>query len=180
MDLETYLGMNVPPALTNSTSGDEREDMNAFGGPSPPYNFGNGALSSNSSDRAESDQYHLSAASSCVGLPQMAAGMPQVSNGGFDIGEFDRLLVSSATLPSVSGIDSFEAGMVAGVDGLFEAGDLGLGYSSSASFSELNDHFSMASKAIDSGTMASPAAIPPPIEDEGYLWMAPWSSANAL
>lgn len=180
MDLETFLRLHAPPALTNSTSGDEREDM-GFGGPSPPYNFGNGTMSSNSSDHAESDQYHISAASSYVGLPQMAADMAQVSNGGFDVGEFDRLLVSSAALPSASGIDSFEAGMVAGVDGLFDAGDLGLGgYGSSASFSELSmssDHLSMASKAMDSGSMVSPPAIPP-TEDEGYLWMAPWSGAN--
>lgn len=175
MDLETFLRLHAPPALTNSTSGDEREDMGAFGGPSPRYGFGNRTMSSSSSDQAESDQYHISAASSYVGLPQMAADMAQVSNGGFDVGEFDRLLVSSAALPSSSGIDSFEAGMVAGVDGLFDAGDLGLGtYGSSGSFSE---HLSMTSKGMDSGPMVSPPAIPP-TEDEGYLWMAPWSGAS--
>jgi len=64
---------------------------------------------------------------------------------------------------------------VAGVDGLFDAGDLGLGtYGSSGSFSE---HLSMTSKGMDSGSMVSPPAIPP-TEDEGYLWMAPWSGAS--
>jgi hypothetical protein len=177
MDLETFLRLHAPPALTNSTSGDEREDLGGYSRPSPPYGFGNGPLSSNSSEHAESDQYHLSAASSYVGLPQMAE-LAEVNNG-FDTGEFDRLL-SSVPLPPAS-IDSFEAGMVAGADGLFDAGDMGLGsYGSTMNFAELNmssDHLAMASKGMDAISLASPSAVPPP-DDGDFLWMAPFNAGS--
>jgi hypothetical protein len=177
MDLVTFLRLHAPPALTNSTSGDEREDLGGYGRPSPPYGFGNGPLSSNSSEHAESDQYHLSAASSYVGLPQMAE-MAEVNNG-FNPEEFDRLLSSAVPLPPAS-IDSFEAGMIAGADGLFDAGDMGLdGYGSTMNFAALNmssDHLAMASKGMDAISLASPPAIPPPADDGDFLWMAPFNA----
>lgn len=82
---EPYQCYNPPPPLTNSASGDEPEEVGPYSGPSPPYGFGS-ALSSNSSEHAESDNYHLSAASSYVALSQAAAAFP----------EFDRLLVTAA------------------------------------------------------------------------------------
>jgi len=182
MDLETFLSLQTAPALTNSTSGDEREDLGGYGGPSPPpYGYGTGAMSSSSSEHADSDNYHLSATSSYVGLPQVAEDMPQLSNGGFDAGEFDGLLVSAGALPTSTGIDSFGAGLVAGVDGLFDSGDLGLGtYSNPGNYSphNMSPHHQV-TKGMESGSLvvSRPATIPPP-EDGDYLWMAPWSNAQ--
>ncbi|KAF8243190.1 hypothetical protein K440DRAFT_669707 [Wilcoxina mikolae CBS 423.85] len=185
MDLETFLSLHTAPALTNSTSGDERDDLGTYGGPSPPpYGYGNGAMSSSSSDHADSENYHLSATSSYVGLPQVAEDMPQLSNGGFDANEFDGILVSAGgAMPPSSGIDSFEAGLVAGADGLFDSGDLGLGtYGNPGNYSPHNmspHHQVMVTKGMDSVplVMSPPATIPPP-EDGDYLWMAPWSNAQ--
>lgn len=171
MDLETFLRLHAPPALTNSTSGDEREDMGVYGGLSPPYGFDTGPMSSSSSDHTESEQYQLSAASSYVGLPQMAE-MAEVNNG------FDTEFLSTVPLPPASGIDTFEAGLVAGADGLFDAGDMGLGNYGSMNFSELNmssDHLAMASKGMDAVSLGSPSAIPPQPDDGDYLWMAPFN-----
>lgn len=174
MDLETYLRLNAPPALTNSTSGDERDDIGPFGGPSPPYGLRNG---SESSDHTDSDQYHLSTTSSYVGLPQ--GGQRHVGNKPYDGIEFDRLLVSRLPISTTSGsLDSFESGLAAN-DGIFDAGDLGLGsYGSATSFSENSpEHIIGSSKPMGSPSslVVSPSSINPTPDESDYLWMAPWS-----
>jgi len=192
MDIETWFKLsNNPPALTNSTSGDEPEEV-GFGGPSPPYTLNNGVLSSNSSDHAESDRYQLSANSSYVGLPQVDMSSPA-----YDGGEFNRLLVSQPPMsgPESGAMDAFEAGLVAGVDGLFDAGDLGMdAFRNDFSEYEVSnvstDHLVMPASTkpmeqqqqrIDSPMVVSPPAVPPPqpppsADETEFLWMAPWSS----
>ena len=77
-----------PPVAASSVSGDDPEDA-VYSRPSPPYGFGGSApLSSNSSELADSDNYHLSAASSYVDLNSFP--------------DYDRLLVQG---PSMDGYD---------------------------------------------------------------------------
>ncbi|KAI5778080.1 hypothetical protein EDC01DRAFT_635053 [Geopyxis carbonaria] len=174
MDLETFLRMNQPPALTNSTSGDEVDDLGALSGPSPPYL--NGVLSSDSSDQDASDNYGgLSTASSYVGLPQVGMPPHQMPQSGFEGGEFDRLLVTSSSMPvSMPGgapVDPFDTGIVAGADDLF---GVGMPFPD-AGFPD------MAAKAHPHAH--DPPLMSPPIttpgDDNDFLWMASWSGPQS-
>jgi len=151
------------PALSNSTSGDEHEDL-VFSGSEAVNGATNGVLSSESSDQGEPDQYGLSAASSFIGVSQ-ASAIPASTNGGYE----EALL---ATMSMPTSVEPFEAGMVAGVDGLFGNDDFGLG----STFTEYPQ--STSSEDLSSTakyTSVSPPVIPPPPEDSDFLWMAPWS-----
>lgn len=155
-ETEAFMSCISVPALTNSTSGDEREDMNGF----PPLN---GVLSSNSSDQgADGESYGLSATSSFVGLP-----LPLSSGAG-------EYSAPAGSMP-------FEAGMSAGAEaGDFGADTVGFGTSDYAQSNISEDHLSSdPTKFAQESGYISPSFIPPaPADDADYLWMAPWSGGQ--